>query len=130
MVHGYELTFHGEGSAVATVEPLQGGRVPVLLWSLEPKDELALDRYEGFPYLYRRENMKVEMNGRTVEGMVYIMNGGHPFGTPSGPYLKSIRDGYRTAGFDQRILTSAVEKSTRLSQEQRPKQSSLFEFRW
>ncbi len=46
----YELVFRGSGhNAVATVEPCKGSTVPVLLWSIKPDDEKALDRYEGYP---------------------------------------------------------------------------------
>ena len=48
-LRGYQLLFRGGNGAVATIEKLRGGSVPVLVWELEPSDELALDKYEGFP---------------------------------------------------------------------------------
>ena len=75
--------------------------------------------------------MRVDMNGRTVEGTVYVMNEGHhPFGIPASPYVRVICEGYKSAGFDLRILMDAVKKSMKLALEQRPKQTNLFEFRW
>ncbi|MEG0689074.1 MAG: gamma-glutamylcyclotransferase family protein, partial [Hungatella sp.] len=45
-----ELLFRGgRRGAVATIEPLEGSSVTVLLWKIKQQDELALDRYEGFP---------------------------------------------------------------------------------
>ena len=36
----------------------------------------ALDRYEGVPHLYRREEVDVEMvGGGTVRAQVYVWNG-------------------------------------------------------
>ena len=48
--------------------------VPVLLWKIEALDEAALDRYEGWPHLYRKEMMDVELEGKNVSAMVYVMN--------------------------------------------------------
>lgn len=72
----------GSRGAVATIEPLEGSSVPVLLWKIRPQDELSLDRYEGYPNFYRKEMLEVELNGKPVNGMVYIMNDGREFGAP------------------------------------------------
>ena len=133
-IKGYELLFRGgRKGAVATVEPLEGGSVPVLLWKIRCGDEQALDRYEGYPRFYRKEMMEVELNGKTVPGMVYVMNGGHELGAPSDFYLNTILEGYKTAGFDTDFLDQAVEKSIRLAQEQQEAetlQESLFGPKW
>jgi hypothetical protein len=42
---------------VATVEPYEGGRVPVLVREITPADEAALDRHEGWPCVYRKETV-------------------------------------------------------------------------
>lgn len=112
----YDLKFRGDdGHAVATVEPGDGS-VPVLLWKLKRKDEAVLDLYEGWPHLYRKENMSVQLDGKIVEAMVYIMNG-HDLGRPSYGYLNAIREGYESAGFDTAVLERAVEQSTPEQQE-------------
>ena len=133
-IKGYELLFRGgRKGAVATVEPLEGSSVPVLLWKIRPGDEQALDRYEGYPHFYRKEMMEVELSGKTVPGMVYVMNGGHELGAPSDFYLNTIMEGYKTAGFDTDFLDQAVEKSIRLAAEQQkaePMQGSLFGPKW
>lgn len=102
----------GTHSAVATIERERGFSVPVLVWKIQPRDELALDRYEGWPFLYRKETLRVTVNGRRVYAMVYIMNeAGHPYGVPSVDYLNIIREGYESAGFDQQTLDDAVKNS-------------------
>jgi len=110
---GWRLLFRGarEG-AVATVEPFEGGSVPVLVWEITPADEAALDHYEGWPFFYRKETVKVELNGKTVTAMVYIMNEGRPLGQPSCYYYAAILEGYRDAGFDVEILRQATIDST------------------
>ncbi len=133
-IKDYEMLFRGgQNSAVATVEPLKGSNVPVLLWKLKGRDLQALDRYEGYPSFYRKEILDVEMRGKTVPAMVYIMNDGHPFGSPSDYYLNTILEGYQSASFDTEFLEQAVEKSIRLAreqQEQEPDQGTLFDLKW
>lgn len=132
-IKDYELLFRGgQRGAVATVEPLKGASVPVLLWKIQPADEQSLDRYEGYPHFYHKEILPVELSGKTQPAMVYIMNGGHPLGAPSDYYLQTIADGYKTAGFDTDFLVEAVEKSIRLAagQEQDLEQSDQFDLKW
>ena len=130
-INNYELLFRGgPRGSVATVEPFKGGRVPVLLWSLQEKDLQSLDRYEGYPHLYRKEILNVELGGKPVSAMVYVMNGGRPLGSPSDYYLDTIMEGYKSAGFDTEILTESVEKSIRLAAEQQPEQEDFFDMKW
>ncbi len=109
----WRLMFRGaNGSAVATIERNPGYHVPVLVWKLRPQDEQALDRYEGWPYLYRKETLKIILNDRQISAMAYIMNEeNHPYGTPSAGYLETIMTGYKSAGFDESILHQAADES-------------------
>lgn len=105
----YRLMFLGKSTAVATIEKRQGSKVPILIWRLQPNDEHNLDIYEGYPHLYRKEMLKVTVNGKRVQAMVYIMNKRlHPYGTPSRSYFDTIRQGYKDSGFDAKILRQAV----------------------
>lgn len=115
-LQGYEMLFRGGSvrggrGAVATVEPKKDASVPVLLWNIREKDEQALDRYEGYPHFYRKEQMEVELNGRSVSAMVYVMNPGHELGLPGHSYYQTIAEGYESAGFDLAVLDAAVEES-------------------
>lgn len=102
----------GTHSAVATIERERGFTVPVLVWRIQPRDELALDRYEGFPFLYRKEILQLAVNGRQVSAMAYIMNeAGQPYGIPYAGYLSIVRKGYESANFDTSILYDAVDRS-------------------
>lgn len=114
-IKDYELLFRGgRRGGVATVEPKEGSSVPVLLWDIKPRDEVALDRYEGYPSLYQKKNLNLELNGRSVEAMVYVMTPGHAAGSPSDYYYNVIAEGYQTAGFDQNVLEQALERSEEL----------------
>ena len=109
VMEDWRLLFRGEHEgAVATVEPFQGCSVPVLVWEITPADEAALNRYEGWPFFYRKETVKVQLNGKTVTAMVYIMNEGRPLGQPNCYYYSVILAGYKDAGFDVEILRQAT----------------------
>jgi len=111
-LNGYQLIFRGsKAGAVATIEKRKGGSVPVLLWEITARDEEALDRYEGYPILYRKETVKVRLDGQWVPAMVYIMNEGRPLGVPSRYYYDIIWRGYAEAGFDTTVLSEAVRES-------------------
>ena len=101
-LYGYRLVFN----CVATIEPDPDSSVPVLIWDIKPADELPLDRYEGYPHLYRRETVQVELNGKTVDAMVYIMNskGIRP---PDNFYYDIIRKGYEMNNLDTAFLVKA-----------------------
>ena len=57
VVEGYKLLFKGSRTGVYfTIEPKINGKVPVGVWEVTEKDEIALDRYEGFPIFYYKRN--------------------------------------------------------------------------
>lgn len=113
VLRNFCLRFRG----VATVEREKGGWVPVLVWKLQPEDEIALDRYEGWPHLYRKETLRITVNGRRVSAMIYIMNEHcRPYGAPSQHYLNTIMEGYKSAGFDQAALLQAAYGTTERSE--------------
>ena len=106
MVKGWELEFRG----VATIVPKPDTEVPVLLWELDPRDIPALNRYEGFPHLYRQQDIEVETPNGTAKGMVYLMNRGE-ISPPSSGYLQTIWDGYKANGMDTSYLVEAAARA-------------------
>ena len=79
----------------------------------ECSDEALLDRYEGYPYYYDKVQIPVELDGKTVSAMVYVMQPGFACNNPSSVYLHTVRDGYQAAGFDQAILDQALVETRR-----------------
>lgn len=109
----YQLFFRGgHGNAVATVEPMKGGQVPVLLWEIELEDEKSLDIYEGYPNLYQKETVTVAYKGQEVMAMMYVMNNGRPLSTPNCYYYSTILEGYKDCGFEKELLKQAVADSS------------------
>ena len=115
----HELLFRGgRRGAVATVAPKEGFIVPVLVWDIKPRDEMALDQYEGYPYFYGKQMMDVELGDKSVPAMAYVMTPGHSAGYPSEFYLNVIAEGYKSAGFDLGILDAAVERTKNIMAEE------------
>ena len=120
-ISGFELFFRGDGhGCYATIEPLDGCAVPVRVWALQQSDELALDEYERFPELYRKDWVELNLADGSTPAMVYLMNDGYEFGAPAESYLRIILDAYAEADFPRGFLTSAVEKSVELARASQP----------
>ena len=109
----YKLRFKGDKqSAVATIEPSSDDLVPITLWEIYPEDEASLDIYEGYPRLYRKENLRLKLGKRTVSAMTYIMNADTlPYEQPSEFYFRTILEGYISAGFDPKLLHQSVAEN-------------------
>ena len=79
---GWRLMFKGSQSgSYLTIEKKRGRKVPVLVWKVSKRDEKKLDVYEGFPRLYQKEEMEVELHNLadgapigTVKAFIYIMD--------------------------------------------------------
>lgn len=108
-LNGYRLRFRGATyHAVATVEKEKGASVPVVIWEITEADERALDRYEGYPHLYRKEYQHMSINGTRYRVMFYVIDINYTYGLPSPEYYRTIVAGYQDAGFNLAILREAV----------------------
>lgn len=113
-IQNYELQFKGRPQgAFATIAPKEGAVVPVAVWALEPKDEQALDWYEGYPSHYFKQDIPVQMDGVEIQAMAYIMDLKQEFGLPSLQYYQTVRDGYEHCGLDTTVLDQAVMESAK-----------------
>ena len=81
------------------------------------EDELALDRYEGFPTFYYKKELMLPIKGirsgkiRQRNTFVYIMHEDRPFGVPSNFYMQTCLSGYKSFGFDPKFLYEAYDRS-------------------
>lgn len=116
VIEDYEIIFRGNSRrcGVATIEESgYGVSVPVGIWSITERDEAALDRYEGWPYLYEKQTFYVRVNGKTISAMAYIMTPGHGIAAPTKEYLDTIIRGYNDFGFDTASLLEAADNAER-----------------
>ena len=118
VIKDYELLFKGSKTgSYLTIEPKAGAEVPVAVWSVEPSDELNLDRYEGYPHFYYKKELMLPIKGirtgiiRNRKAFVYIMHEDRPLGLPSYSYVETCAEGYHTFGFDTEFLAEAIENS-------------------
>ncbi len=118
VVKNYELLFKGSKTgSYLTIEPKAGANVPVAVWEVTERDELALDHYEGFPDFYYKTEMVLPIKGiktgkvRRRRVFVYIMHEERSLGLPSASYVTVCREGYDAFGFGQRYLTDAIQRS-------------------
>lgn len=112
-MRNHRLVFRGShAAAVANIEPAKGRNVPVLVWNITPADEAALDLYEGFPYLFEKQQFRLWVDGTLVNCMAYVMRGDRPLEKPSAFYYSAVLEGYKAAGFDTEILKSAVQNES------------------
>ena len=123
-IQDYELEFRG----VATIVPKENSSVPVLIWELEPADERSLDRYEGFPSLYRKEAFDVVINGETRTAMAYVMNRGS-ISLPSPAYYGSIMKGYLANGMDPKPLEEAYHRAEEAEEEVQEMYQTYFDLK-
>ena len=103
----------------ATIEKCKGYYVPVLVWELSRQDVKNLDRYEGVPRFYFKENLEIDvesLDGRKlgkINGMVYIMTQqavSLRTSMPSHCYFALLAEGYNLFGFDREILVEALRE--------------------
>ena len=64
IIKGWRLMFKGSQSGnYATIEKEAGCKVPVVVWAISPADEKNLDRYEGWPSFYVKEDIEFDYIG-------------------------------------------------------------------
>lgn len=114
MLRGYELVF----DSCATVERNNEAVTPVLLWKIHKDDWRALDRYEGYPSYYRKENVNFRTKSEgAIEAAIYIMNRNpnKKYAPPPNSYVQRIVEGYKANGIDLRYLNDALTKNLELN---------------
>lgn len=109
MLADWRLVFRG----VADIEPHKGGILPIGLWSITDKCELALDVYEGYPRLYGKRYFNIK--GKRY--MTYTMNR-QGITQPSKGYEQTIRDGYNDFKLPLGFLDEAVKHSMKFGDNQ------------
>lgn len=97
-IDGWRLVFRG----VADIEPHEGGTLAVGLWNITKPDEENLDIYEGYPRLYRKEEI--------LGMMTYRMNSVEIV-PPYEDYFNTILQGYKDFGLDTKLLYDALDDS-------------------
>ena len=85
--------------------------VPVGVFEISDQCEKALDVYEDYPHLYDKHELNVNLNGKLVTAMTYIMVTKYGVAPPSKKYFDVISEGYKNCGLDSDYLFEAKEYS-------------------
>ena len=108
------LTFRDNGHAgVANIERCTGSIVPVGIYAISEWDEICLDGYEGYPRVYKKEYVNLNLNGKKRIGIVYVMTEGRKIHAPSKQYAGIIRAGYEDFDLNTDILETAIYRAFR-----------------
>ena len=107
MLKDYKLVFNG----VADIIKCKGAEVPIGLWKITDECEKALDRFEGFPYLYKKMYVKkLDIPGARGKCMFYVMRR-KGYGVPPAHYYNCLAQGYEDFGMNKDYLCWAVREA-------------------
>lgn len=105
----WALTFRG----VADVIPRKGAAVSGGLFKIDAACLKALDRYEGWPFLYVHRRVKViDQNGDLIDAFIYVMNEKRQreIAMPGDWYFEVIREGFKDFHLNDRPLFEALRE--------------------
>lgn len=102
-IENARLEFYLHATVVRTKQ--KADRVPVAVWEINETDERNLDRYEGYPSYYIKQEWFAQLDsGEAVEGMIYLMRSIR-LSPPDDYYYGCIRDAYAELGLGSQIKT-------------------------
>lgn len=90
---GYSRKWRG---GVASIKPLQDGKVAGAVYEISQACLKSLDKYEGYPDVYDRINVRVKTDDdEWIEAATYIKRQQSEITQPSREYLAVIQQGYK-----------------------------------
>ncbi len=119
VIYGYRLLFKRSMTGTyATIEQDANCQVPVVIYRMTSSDETRLDRFEGFPKYYRKQEFLLPvwtLNGVKRKSrkpcIAYIMREQRQLGEPSRDYFSLLDQGYKRWGFGQELIVRALSDS-------------------
>ena len=109
MLEGYRLVFN----SVADIVRDEGAKVPIGLWKITKECEKSLDRFEGYPYLYKKIKIDSDIPGAKGKVMLYVMRR-KGVALPAAHYFNTIAQGYDDFGLDTDYLNWAVHEAAQM----------------
>ena len=108
VLKNYRLVFRG----VADITPDLHYKVDGALYELTHEHLRVLDRFEGYPHLYKRKLLPVTTEqGEEVKAIVYIMVARKTFAAPYRGYLNVILSGCRQWQLPKEHLNYIIVKA-------------------
>lgn len=111
LLYNKTLVFKGnyENLGYITIEESRESTVPVGIYEISYLDLLKLDNYEGYPTLYSRQYIILDLNGKKIKALIYIMNKDYDYQLPSIEYFKTCIKGYEDFKFNKDYLIQALK---------------------
>lgn len=118
-IQNYALMFRGTGNCYAylTPEKRSGSSFPLAILEIEEEDMRHLDLREGYPFLYDKEIWTINVDGKIISGIIYVMRDNYDYCMPSTDYMISCSKGYKSLGFDINTLVEAIMDTDRKMKE-------------
>jgi gamma-glutamylcyclotransferase (GGCT)/AIG2-like uncharacterized protein YtfP len=112
---GFRLVFKGYsktwGGGVADIEPSKEGVVYGVVYNISKRQLEELDRYEGYPNVYKRAQVKIitEEEEEVLPAITYVKAREEPYSMPSKRYVETIIRGLKAHGYQDEILKIVVQ---------------------
>lgn len=87
-----------------------GASMECVLWTITDACENSLDRLEGYPHFYKKKEVSVKHNNKTVRAMIYYMPSEFELATPSQSYVDTISTGYEEHDISTEQIIKALEE--------------------
>jgi len=100
----YSLVFRG----VADIVKEKKQKVQGILFEVSKNDIVKLDAYEGYPMLYKRIKIVVNIGNKEVEAFAYKMVNGYSFELPDKGYFDIIYEGYLNNSLNTKHLMQGL----------------------
>jgi len=110
MLNDYRLVYKGKNDnySYLTIERCDGYSIPMAVYEITLTDLLSLDDYEGYPWLYSKSYVPLNIEGKKRKALIYIMNLDFDYHLPSQEYIDICMEGYEDFEFDKNILEQAL----------------------
>lgn len=93
--------------------------IPLGIFEISENDERVLDIYEGYPELYEKRFIKIDLDDKPVEALIYIMKQKYDYYLPSIEYIERVLEGYNDFAFDQKIIFNSLNRQLGKNPEKR-----------
>ena len=107
---GYRLVFNG----VADIIKDKDTKVPIGLWEITKECEKSLDRYEGYPHLYKKIKLKIDVPGFKGQKVMFYVMRRKGVALPPASYFNTIAQGYDDFALDKDYLNWAVHEADQM----------------
>ena len=107
---GYRLVFN----SVADIVKDKDTKVPIGLWKITKEGEKSLDRYEGYPHLYKKIRLKIDVPGFKGQKVMFYVMRRKGVALPPASYFDTIAQGYDDFALDKDYLNWAVHEADQM----------------